>query len=85
LPLASNFTFALDAGFEWVGKITDKKGDQIGIYDGGIRLGFGSWVQKSWGRCSVKGGLAYRLADNMNGLKEAAVFSIPIMFNYTFL
>jgi hypothetical protein len=75
----------LDVGFEYIGetkvdgeKPTDKSGD------GGTRIGVGFWLEKTWGPGTVKGGLAYRLAGEVNGTKEAGVFSIPLVFEYTF-
>jgi hypothetical protein len=79
----------LDVGFEFLGENTNKDGDVVGKgpnvdgEKGGYRFGVGAWLRKAYGGASIKGGLGLRLGE-VNGEKEALVFSVPIIFDYSF-
>jgi hypothetical protein len=83
----------LDFGLAWYGSTT-YDGDVIGSSDlpgfadrelnGGVRVGGGLYVQKTWGSCTIRGGLAYSAATEVNGIKEDGVFTIPVVFEYSF-
>jgi hypothetical protein len=83
-------TAGLDVGFEYIGADTDKDGnvqdksETSSRRNGGTRFGIGAWLKKSYGGASIKGGLAYHLASEVHSTKEPGVFSIPIIFDYTF-
>jgi hypothetical protein len=83
-------TVGLDVGFEFLGEDTDKdgnviaKGDPDNEKNGGMRIGFGAWLKKSYGGSSIKGGLAYHVGTEVHSKKEPGVFSIPVIFEYTF-
>jgi hypothetical protein len=84
-------TVGVDFGLEFVGKTTDKDGDVIGEVsgvtdgkNGGVRVGFGGWIKKTIGGCSIRGGLAYRLGTEVNSEKEVAALTVPILFSYSF-
>jgi hypothetical protein len=84
----------LHAGFRWYGKdetTTTVAGSSSTVTndEGGIRVGGGLWAQKAWGACSIKGGLFYSAATEFGGVsgaksKSDGVFSVPIVFEYTF-
>ncbi|MHB9293869.1 hypothetical protein Holit_02988 [Hollandina sp. SP2] len=74
-------TAGLDLGFNYIGDTTDK--DDNTITEGGYMFGAGVWLQKAYGASSIKGGLALSLGEN-NGNKLDTVFSVPIIFNYSF-
>jgi hypothetical protein len=83
----------LDFGLGWYGSYT-YDGDVIGSSDvplagyselnGGVRAGGGIYAQKTWGGSTIRGGLAYKAGTKVNGVKEDAVFSVPIVFEYSF-
>ena len=50
---------------------------------GGYKFGIGAWLRKAYGGASIKGGLALSLGE-VNEKKQATVFSIPVIFDYTF-
>jgi hypothetical protein len=82
-------TVGVDLGLDFIGKETNGNGDVLyantsSEMNGGVRVGFGAWLKKSFGASSIKGGLAYRVAGEVNSKKEPGVFSIPIMFEYSF-
>jgi hypothetical protein len=82
-------TAGLDVGFNFLGKNTDKEGDVIGKgtskeEKGGYQFGIGAWLKKSVGSCSIKGGLGLSLGENVYGEKLNTVFSVPIIFDYSF-
>ena len=72
----------LDIGLGWVGE-SKYDGEVIKKSDG-FRVGFGAYLEKPIGACTIRGGLAYRVASEFAGVKEDGVFSIPVMFDYTF-
>jgi hypothetical protein len=80
----------IDAGFETIGESTDKDGNLIGAgtpraQDGGMRIGFGLWIEKEvFEKCVVKGGAAYRLGGKVNGAPEAAVLTVPLFAEFQF-
>jgi hypothetical protein len=82
-------TAGLDVGFEFLGENTDKDGkvyNKTATSDGdkgGYRFGVGAWLRKAYGGASIKGGLGLRLGE-VDGTKEALVFSVPIIFDYSF-
>ncbi|MDR1174916.1 MAG: hypothetical protein LBK83_05540 [Treponema sp.] len=83
----------LDFGLAWYGETTED-GDAIFLparaggvareADGGVRVGGGLYAQKSWGDCTIRGGLAVKAGTEVNGVKEDAIFTIPIVFEYSF-
>jgi hypothetical protein len=80
----------VDFGLEFIGKTTNEDGDVIGEnptsdgLKGGVRVGFGAWIKKTLGGCSIRGGLAYRLGTEVNSAKEKAALTVPILFSYSF-
>jgi hypothetical protein len=83
-------TIGLDVGIEYIGetthedgKVVNKTADFDGL-NGGIRIGFGAWIEKGMGNATIKGGLAYKVGTEVNSIKEDGVFSIPIVFEYSF-
>jgi hypothetical protein len=80
----------LDLGFEFTGEDTDEEGDVIGKTDtfdgrnGGIHFGIGAWIKKAYGGASIKGGLGYQVGSEVHSVKYPGVFSIPIIFEYSF-
>jgi hypothetical protein len=80
-------TIGLDFGIAYYGKTSytfnGTKGDED-ENEGGIDVGFGLWLQKSFGNSSVRGGLAYRVGTEKDGYKHQGVLSIPIVFDYSF-
>ncbi|GHV48938.1 hypothetical protein AGMMS49546_39700 [Spirochaetia bacterium] len=59
--------------------------------DGGAQVGFGAWILKAYGGGSIQAGLAYRAqanaiesAGDAKDTKRPGVFSIPIVFDYSF-
>ncbi|MDR2485908.1 MAG: hypothetical protein LBD55_11020, partial [Treponema sp.] len=78
-------TLGIDFGLEVNGK--SKRETPAGSTDGeedGVRIGFGAWLKKSFGNSSIKGGLAYRAGTEFGGKKENGIFTIPIVFDYSF-
>jgi hypothetical protein len=85
----------LDFGLAWYGATT-VDGDVVGSDDvpipgsdgrelnGGVRAGGGIYAQKTWGTCTIRGGLAYSAGTKVNDLKEDAVFTVPVVFEYAF-
>jgi hypothetical protein len=73
----------LDFGLAWYGAIT-QDGDTYRGMDGGIQAGGGIYAQKTWGGATIRGGLAYSAATEVNGTKEDGVFTIPLTFEYNF-
>jgi hypothetical protein len=74
-------TVGLDVGFKIIGKTTETNKSDT---DGGVEVGFGAWLKKSFGDSSIKGGLAYRVGTEVDGVKEPGVLSVPIVFDYSF-
>jgi hypothetical protein len=80
-----NTTVGVDFGIEWIGKTElDSKMVDPNKYDGGARIGFGAWLEQSYGPGSVKVGLAYRVKGEVDDSKEPAVFTIPVIFKAAF-
>ncbi|MDR0562741.1 MAG: hypothetical protein LBG73_08655 [Spirochaetaceae bacterium] len=82
-------TVGIDFGLEFKGKTTDQDDKVIGEgtsaeRNGGVRVGFGAWIKKSIGPCSIRGGLAYRLGTEVDSTKEIAALTVPILFDYSF-
>ena len=78
-------TLGIDFGLEVNGK--SKLETPAGSTDGeedGILIGFGAWLKKSFGSSSIKGGLAYRAGTEYDGQKQNGIFTIPIVFDYSF-
>jgi hypothetical protein len=86
-------TIGLDFGLEFIGtttftQVAAETTDEE--YKGGLRVGFGLWLQKAFGPSSIKLGLAYRVGsefgekDKPGHWKEPGVLSIPIVFDYSF-
>ena len=76
----------LDLGFEFIGesKLDYKDDATPDVTDkGGYKFGIGAWLRKAYGGASIKGGLALSLGE-VNEKKQATVFSIPVIFDYTF-
>ncbi|MDR2632913.1 MAG: hypothetical protein LBC51_04735 [Treponema sp.] len=87
--VSEGLSAGLDVGFEFIGKDTDKNDKVINEgtsteKNGGIRVGFGAWLKKTYGGASIKGGLAYHVGTEVNKVKDAGVFSVPVIFEYTF-
>ncbi|MHB9293868.1 hypothetical protein Holit_02987 [Hollandina sp. SP2] len=78
-----NTTVGIDFGLEFIGE-TAKDGEKVENKDGGMRIGFGAWLEQSYGPGSVKVGLAYRLAGEVDKTKEPGVFTIPVIFKAAF-
>jgi hypothetical protein len=80
----------LDAGFEYIGATYNKNREFIGKgtpveMNGGVRFGAGLSVQKNIiNNCFVRGGIAYKFAGEVNGVKEHAVLTIPLYLEYYF-
>lgn len=80
-------TLGLDVGFGFIGKSTNDIATYNGgkDLDGGTRFGAGIYALKQLNpTCSVKGGFAYSAGTKVNGVQEDAVFSIPVVLDYTF-
>jgi hypothetical protein len=89
-------TVGLDFGLQVLGAITNKDGDVIGEvagvsdgYTGGIRVGFGLWLEKAIGNGSIRGGVAYKVGTKIDDLgpnhkAENGILSIPVLFSYAF-
>ena len=75
-------TLGVDVGLEIIGK-AKVDGEEIDKTDG-VRVGFGAWLKKSIGSCSVKGGLAYRVGTEVYGQNEHGAFTIPFVFETSF-
>jgi hypothetical protein len=78
-----NTILGIDFGLEFIGE-TKQDGTTITDKDGGIRVGFGAWLEQLYGPGSIKVGLAYRLAGEVDKVKEPGVFTIPVIFKATF-
>jgi hypothetical protein len=76
-------TIGVDFGIEYIGETTQDNKVQDDL-NGGIRVGFGAWIEKGMGAATIKGGLAYKVGTEVNSTKEDGVFSIPIVFEYSF-
>jgi hypothetical protein len=87
LPIA---TVILNFGYEWIGAAYDQNEELIGkgspvALNGGHRFGAGISFQKNIiTNCFVKGGIAYKLAGTVNGVREKAVLTIPLHMEYSF-
>jgi len=87
------FSFArliIDVGYEYIGAARNKNGDLIGkgspvALNGGHRFGMGISLQKSFlSNSLIKGGIAYKFAGTVNGVRENAVLTIPLYLEYYF-
>jgi len=87
------FSFArviLNAGFEYIGAAYDRNGQVIGTgtpaaLNGGYRFGMGISIQKDFFNNSlIKGGIAYKFAGTVNGVREKAVLTIPLYLEFNF-
>ncbi|MDR2393103.1 MAG: hypothetical protein LBD93_02950 [Treponema sp.] len=78
-----NTSVGLDFGIEFIGE-TKKDGTKIEGKDGGLRIGFGAWLEQLYGPGSIKVGLAYRVAGEVDSTKEPGVFTIPVIFKAAF-
>ena len=84
--------YTQDGDTVYASSVIDVSGTLDPVYTqeikGGIRAGGGIWVEKAWatgsGTSTIRGGLAYRAGTEVNGIKEPGVFSIPVVFDYTF-
>jgi hypothetical protein len=80
----------LDFGYEYTGAALDKNGELIGTgtpraMNGGSRIGLGISLQKNiFTGCLVKGGFAYKFSGTVNGVREKAVFTVPLYLEYSF-
>ncbi|MHB9293022.1 hypothetical protein Holit_02139 [Hollandina sp. SP2] len=72
-------TAGLDVGFNYIGE-TETNGTTSN--KGGYQFGAGLWLKKAYGGASIKGGLALSLGE-VDEVKRT-VFSVPIIFDYTF-
>ena len=88
-----NFSFAriiFNAGFEYIGATYNKNGQIIGegtpvALNGGYRFGTGLSIQKDFiGSSFIKGGIAYKFAGTVNGVREKAVLTIPLYIEFNF-
>jgi hypothetical protein len=88
-----DFGFAkliVNFGFEYIGAAYDSEKKLIGegspvALNGGYRMGLGLSMQKNFTPlCLFKGGFAYKFAGTVNGVKEKAVFSIPLYIDVMF-
>ncbi|MDR2632116.1 MAG: hypothetical protein LBC51_00645 [Treponema sp.] len=75
-------TAGLDVGFNFIGDSEVKSGTTT-TTKGGYQFGIGAWLKKTYGASSIKGGLALSLGE-VNEVKQSTVFSIPIIFDYSF-
>jgi hypothetical protein len=80
-------TVGLDVGYNYIGENTDKDGvigkDTADEQKGGYEFGVGAWLKKFIGACSIKGGIGYHMGE-VHGKKQDTVFSVPIIFEYSF-
>ena len=80
----------LNFGFEYIGRTFDNNDITVGdgtpaAMTGGYRMGAGISMQKTFlNNCYVKGGVAYKFAGTVNGVKEKAVLTIPLCVEYMF-
>ncbi|MCL2444148.1 MAG: hypothetical protein FWD13_11900 [Treponema sp.] len=88
-----NFSFAriiFDAGFEYIGATYNKNGILVGegspvALNGGYRFGLGVSIQKNFaGNSLIKGGITYKFAGRVNGVRENGVLSIPLYVDLSF-
>ena len=62
-----------------------KKTDDLAGWDGGLRVGYGIFGQRTFRRRSfIRAGFTYRHGFEVNGFREDRVFSIPIEVQSTF-
>jgi hypothetical protein len=79
-----SLVIGLDCGVEWYGEAKDQDGNVLFGNDGGARGGIGAFVQKNFGpACYVVTGIGYHFGGKFNSVDQMAVFTIPIIFNYT--
>ncbi|MDR1277424.1 MAG: hypothetical protein LBK02_01590, partial [Treponema sp.] len=74
-------TVGLDLGYNLIGENTNKDGDTL--TKSGYLFGGGAWIKKTIGGASIKGGIGYSMGE-VNEVKQASVFSVPIIFDYSF-
>ncbi|MDR2393033.1 MAG: hypothetical protein LBD93_02595, partial [Treponema sp.] len=76
-------TAGLDVGFNFIGDSEQKSGGTTTTTKGGYKFGIGAWLKKAYGGASIKGGLALSMGE-VNEKKLDTVFSLPVIFEYTF-
>lgn len=75
----------LDLGFAWAGEYKQSGTELNKTLDGGFRVGGGVFVRHNLsGTANVQAGLFYSAPTEVNSVKEAGVFSIPVTFDFTF-
>jgi hypothetical protein len=82
-----------EVGFIWLLDSKETGGAKDVTHTGGVGVGAGAWIQKSWGAGYIKAGLAYKLGTKVyegdadtttDDVYTRGTFSVPIVLQYAF-